>query len=208
MPVQGSVGQFQGALAAPFIHLPSPMEFRLAGLLLSPLVQAIDLRYGHVAIMPAGYRLVAEALFQHRIRIEVNPDELAKHKLKGGSPLGMYDGKTNRIVVPRHNMFESEEGVTTLFHEATHAIQDRQPMVISSVQAEGATQVAEVWFLLETGFSTAKKNSIVMEVGSAMHGRRVSEKPVVATNNEVFRMNFAVMTVGGIADGASVGDGF
>ncbi len=135
----------------------SPMEHQLAALLLTPIVQGIDLRYGHVGIMPAGYRMVAEALFQGRISIEVKPEELKQHQLKGGTPLGMYDAKTNRIVVPRHDMMETEKGRVTLVHEAGHAIQDRKVQVISSVQSEGAVQAAEVWFMLESGISTHKK---------------------------------------------------
>lgn len=208
MPILNTLGQALPGFP-PVPALPkSPMEHQLAALLLTPIVQGIDLRYGHVGIMPAGYRMVAEALFQGRIRIDVKPEELKQHQLKGGTPLGMYDAKTNRIVVPRHDMMETEKGRVTLVHEAGHAIQDRKVQVISSVQSEGATQAAEVWFMIESGISTHKKNPIVLEVGAAMHGRRFSGKPVIATQNEIYRMNFAVMTVGGIADGASINDGF
>ena len=188
---------------------PTPMEHLLAAELLTPAVQSIDFRFGHIAVMPAGFREVAQALIERRITIEVNQAELEAHKgnVKGGTPLGMYDVRCNRIVVPKHNMFENHEDKVTLVHEATHAVQDRMKQLISAVQDEGAAQVAEVWYRKEAGIPLDTKHPIVLEVGEAMHARR-HEKPVIATNMEIYRMNFVVRMVGGIADDAHVMDGF
>ncbi|MEM9032142.1 MAG: hypothetical protein AAGB18_05800 [Pseudomonadota bacterium] len=186
---------------------PTPMEHGLAALLLSPPVQSIDFRFGHINVMPSGYRAVAQALIDRRVTIDVNPEELNAIKLPGGPPDGMYVVTENRIVVPRHNMFDDPEDIVTLFHEATHVVQDRMKQVISAVQDEGAAQVAEVWFLKEMGFSLATKHEMVLEVGEAMHARRQG-KPVVASQTEIYRMNHVVRQVGGIPDVALVMDGF
>ncbi len=186
-----------------------PMEHLLAAFLMTPVVQGIDFRFGHMSVLPAGYRAVAEALFKGAITIEVDPVRLAGIKTEtGGSISAMYVHPDNLIVVPRHDMMTDDEDRVTLFHEATHASQDRIKQVVSRVQDEGATQVAEMWLRLDSNISVDKKNEIVREVGTAMHARRGTSFPVVATENEIYRMNFVVRTVGGIVDGPLIYDGY
>lgn len=186
-----------------------PMEHLLAVFLLTPVVQGIDFRFGHMAVMPAGYRAVAEALFRGVVTIDVDPVRLnAVKTATGGDVSAMYVHADNLIVVSRHDMMEDDEGRVILFHEATHASQDRIKQVVSRVQDEGATQVAEMWLRLDSGISVAEKNEIVREVGTSMHGRRGTSVPVTATQNEIYRMNFVVRTVGGIVDGPLIYDGY
>jgi hypothetical protein len=102
-------------------------------------IQAIDFRLDGLAVNPVGYRTVADALRDGRVRA-------VRRKMPAGWEAA-YDDKKDLIQLPRLPYGNTTEEATHLVHECTHAIFDGSRCVhTTEIEGECAAYLAGAIF--------------------------------------------------------------
>ncbi len=158
------------------------LEHRFANLLVSPAVQAISFRFGHVHVLPEHFRAVAEGLRDGTLSVTFNPVALA-----ASGSLAEYDSGPNTFSFQSDRVLESAQGRATAIHEASHAVADFRVGDTAIRHEEGAAHICEAWYLLNIGENPAAAlPANVVAAATAMRSRAASGgRPVRATASEI-----------------------
>ncbi|MEY1555471.1 hypothetical protein AB3Y40_07520 [Yoonia sp. R2331] len=158
------------------------LSHRLADLLISPAVQTINFRLGHVHVFPSHFRAVSDALRDGRVAVNFEPARLTAE----GSD-AEYDSGANAFAFASDGVLDTALGRATAIHEASHAGADFLKKGTAIRQEEGAAFICEAWYLLNTGVDPASSDvpANTIAAARAMRDRCLPSVPVNASANEI-----------------------
>ncbi len=158
------------------------LSHRLANLLLTPAVQTINFRFGHVHVFPSHFRAVAAAVRAGTLSVAFDPVRLATE----GS-LAEYDSGNDTFSFQSDMVMETAGGRATAVHEASHACADFRNRDTAIRHEEGAAHICEAWYLLNCGIdpTTAHLPANVIKAATDMRDRALPSVPVRATGTEI-----------------------
>jgi len=180
------------AILIPPIFIRPALEHRLANLLIDKNVQQISFKFGHVQVLPADFRKVADGLRSGKLKVTFNPTQLAAN----GS-VAEYDGGTNSFVFESDAVLDDSAGRAAAIHEASHAVADLRTGSTAIRHEEGAAHICEAWYLLNMGSDpTANFSTAVVDAAKAMRKRAEKKRPTRATSGEINSVRRSMMQLG------------
>lgn len=165
----------------PPVFFRPTLQHRFANLLIGDAVQKISFKFGHVHVLPAHFRKVADALRDGSLKVAFDPVRLAAE-----SSVAEYDTGSNVFTFVGDGVLDTAKGRAVAIHEASHAVADLRTGTTAIRHEEGAAHICEAWYLLNVGGDlTGDLSSEVVSAATAMRLRAAQARPVRASSHEV-----------------------
>ncbi len=176
----------------PPIFLRPSIENRFANLLISASVQQISFRLGHVHVLPAHFRAVADALRDGTLSVTFNPTALA-----ADGSLAEYDSGSDTFTFLGDTVLDTAHGRAVAIHEASHAVADFRVGDTAIRHEEGAAHICEAWYLLNIGADpSATLPAEVVTAATGMRERAAQGRPVRGTATDINSVRRAMARLG------------
>ncbi len=120
---------------------------RVADLLNGKDVQAIHFTCDGTTISPQGFKTVAKAIQDEKIKVVFDAKAL-------GGAYAKYTTTTNTLTFNSMSVLDNIEGRGAIVHEAAHAVVDSLKVSTKIRSEEGAAFVAEAWYYISQGIAS------------------------------------------------------
>ncbi|RVT85241.1 hypothetical protein DXV76_05570 [Rhodobacteraceae bacterium CCMM004] len=200
-----SVPRFARPVFTPVAVPRLPLSHAIAALLMTPVVQSIQFRFGYYKRTAKDWTAMAEALMQRRVRVRVDAaavTDIGDQTAAFYEPWGRDGVPRDTIVFPNHDTLSTPVGRATAIHECSHAIRDMRGGPDARLHDESAAYICGIWYQFATEGQAAipgdaAEARVLQEVVSALFQREPGREGVVrAQASEVNAMRAAVRRLG------------